>query len=523
MKNFFNKKVVKPGEFDDTTTIDTSAIVDAIKKKKKYSIFRNTKITPKRLWIIIISSVLIITIISASVFGIMHIINPLMGYAQAAATKTNISYTIDTEGTLSVGNHHYITSLVAGKVIASDFEVGDEVKAGDELYKLDDTEAKLAVEKAKNELDKSGDTSYNSTVARISSTESGILQTLNIREGSIVTPGTVIGTIKKNDDSISSIVAYMSGKVIVLSARVGQSLSVGQIIASVNTSSNSTSSSEYDKKNSEIDLQAAQRHLENFSIKSPVSGIIVEKNINAGDNVGATDTSRPMMVIVDTNNLNFSFQVDEYQLRDMRKGQSAEVSVASIPDTIFSGRVSAISNEGKTDDNGNLLFDITVTIDKPGDLKAGMSVRATVTLASVKKVISVPQKALIESNGQDAFVFVKYETDDPDDPVIADSLELELEYPWIKVPDNCILVNVKYGISNGEFVQIMSGLKAGEIVVYDPSDKNNTFIKTTKDIDDFIEKKENKLPSTKQDSLIPETAAPNAPTTQVVEEKQNIA
>lgn len=553
MKNFFRKKDVNTEEsadfvlfgmddedtsgtqpeqidnFDDTADFDVSKVVSALEEQNKNNKFSERKqkfssfVLNRKKTFVAIVSVLILALLAGSVFGIVEFANPLRGYAQVAATKENIAYTIDVEGTLALGNKHNITSLVSGKIISSKFEVGDEVKAGDELYKLDDTEAKLVVEKAKNEVNKTSDSSYGITVARITSTDAGVVQTLNIKEGSMVSPGMQVGTVKKSDGTTSSIIAYVSGKVTIVSVRTGQSLSSGQIVASVNTTTNGDYSPEYDKKSSEIDLQTAQRHLENYSIKSPVKGKIIEKNLNVGDNVGVTDSDRPMMVIVDTSSLNFTFKVDEYRLREIRKGQSATITVDSFPDETFSGEVSSFSNEGIPDENGNLLFDVTITIDKPKDLKAGMSVKATVTLASVKNSVSIPQNALIESDGETALVFVKDENpDEIDDKVLTESLENELEFPHINIPDGCYLYKVEYGISNGNLVQIISGLNPGDIVVYNPK-KDNAFVKTTKDIDEFFKgnnkNKTNNKPASTMDKV--EEESDSLPTEESTSTEEN--
>ncbi len=496
--------------FEDTASLDVSAVVSALdnsNKKSRKSIFTGNKISTVKDFIYkrkflsaAVAVILVIAIISSLALGIMSFANPLRGYAQVASTKETIMYTMDVEGTLALGNQYEITSLVSGKIISSKFDVGDEVKAGDELYKLDDTEAKLAVEKAKNEVNKTSDSSYGtSSLVRIISTDAGVVQSINIKAGSMVSPGTQVGTIKKADGSVSAIIAYMSGEVTVVSVRTGQSLSAGQIIASVTPKSDKQYSAEYDKKSSEIDLQAAQRHLEHYSIKSPVSGVVVKKNAKSGDNVGITDSDRPMMVILDTSTLNFTFSVDEYKLREIRKGQEVIVTTESIPDTTFSGEISSISSEGKPDDNGKPYFDVTVTVYEPGKLKSGMHIKANIILASVSKVVSIPEKALIESDGQNALVFVKNEElDDNGDVDLSGSIETELEYPHIKVPDGCLLVSVKYGLSDGNLVQIISGLEIGEIVVYNPQ-KDNAFVKTTIDIDEFIKNnKDTKKDTTKK-------------------------
>ena len=97
-----------------------------------------------------------------------------------------------------------------------------------------------------------------------------------------------------------------------------------------------------------------------------------------------------------------------------------------------------------------------------------MKVTAKVILESATNVTYVPHKALMEADGENAVVLVKkgvasaLRTSDSN----TDELEEELMYPWIKVPEGCELVTVKYGVSDGTNVEIISGLEVGDVVVY---------------------------------------------------------
>lgn len=436
---------------------------------------------------ICICSVLIAAILAGSAFGILTLSNPLHGYAQVAAEKGSIMRTYDVSGTLASGDKYEITSLVSGKILESDFGIGDTVKKGDLLYKIDDTEAQLAVDRAENEVARAKDDTANNassspTTYKIIASEAGTVQTIGIKAGSMVSPGSQVGTLKKADGTTSAIICYVSGSIAAVSVKEGQSLSPGQIIATINPTNTTTQrNTTYDKKSSEIDLQSAQRHLENYEITAPVEGVIVEKNIKAGDNVGITDSNKPMMVIVDTSHLTFTFRVDEYKIREFKKGQTVSVKTESIPDTDFSGEITAVSNEGVLNDAGVPMYDVTVTIDEPEDLKSGMKVSGTVVLDSKKNVLSVPEKALMESDGRNALILVK--SDDPEnaDADVSETLENELNYPWIKIPKGCELVSVKYGLSDGTSVQILSGLSLGDIVVYDPENENQLVTSTLTD------------------------------------------
>lgn len=421
-------------------------------------------------------------VLSASAYGVIAYTNPLRKYVQDAASKENVMRTMEVEGTLRLGEQYKITSLVAGKIISSEYEVGDEVKKDDVLYKIDDTDAKLSVERAQNDLAKASDSAVNADSSagniRIVATEAGVLQTLTIKQGSKVNAGSTIGTVLKTDGTTAPLVSYVSGTVSLLSVNVGRTLSVGQVIASLksDTSVSSAESSKYDKKSGEIDVQSAQRQLENYVIKSPVSGIVVEKYNKVGDNVGMTNDDNPMMVIVDSSKLTFTFNVDEYRVREMEKGMEVNVTADSIPEQTFAGEITYVSADGKSDENGNPQYEVCVTVAEPGDLKAGMNVKAKVILASVKKAVSIPEKALLMSDGQNALVLVKNdEFTDDQDRFNDESFENELAYPEIKVPKGCSLVSVRYGISDGTIVEILSGIEVGDIVVY-KADEDNKFV-----------------------------------------------
>lgn len=437
-----------------------------------------------RVQTIAICVILIAAIIAGAGYGAVKMANPLRNYVQYAAAKENIVSTMEADGVLASGDKYEIVSLVSGKIAESKYEVGDKVSAGDVLYKLDDTEAKLAVERAKNELNKASDSGSGSSVStdtgRIIASDAGKIESLSIKQGSSVAAGSRVGVIKKSDGSTSPIISYVSGSVSILSAAVGRNVSSGQLIASVklNGASSSKDTSKYDKKTSEIDVQAAEKQLEAYTVKSPIDGVIIEKNNKAGDNVGDANSYKPMMVILDTSKLSLTFSVDESRISEIEKGQPVTVTTDSIPDTKFSGEVSSVGVEGRPDENGKVMFDVTVAVTDPEDLKAGMKVKAKVILDTANSATSVPQGALLKSDGQNALVLVK-NNDNTSDKDISESVDNQLDHPEVKVPKGCSLVSVKYGISDGTNVQIISGLKVGEVVVFNPKANNGEFVKST--------------------------------------------
>ncbi len=474
-----------------------------------------------------------ITVAAGIVIAVLIIVistfsNPLRNYSQVAVTKGNVVNSMNTSGTLSANARYSITSLVSGTIVSSTPEVGDKVTVGTVLYKLDDTEAQLAVKRAENQLARSKSSgSYSSSggSSKIYATESGTIQSLNIKTGYKLSAGQVIGTIKKADGSITAITTPVSGTVSAVNSGVGKTIAAGGLLATLSDGETQTSASTrtYDQKSNEYDVESAKKQLENYTIKSPVSGIVTEKNAKVGDNVGITNLDNPMMVIVDMNSLKFTFQVDEYKVWEMEAGQDVIVNADSLPDETFAGKITNVSSEGYKNDDDQTVFDVEVTVDEPGHLKSGMNVSAKVIMQSATNVMYLPKNALIEPDGKHALVLVKEDTvsDTSSSETLSpsevpkDATDEQLSFTAVKVPKGCKLVTVSYGISDDTNVEITSGIKVGDIVVYDP--KNDV-----PDLKPAATSTPANTDSVKQPKATDDTAVPDStPAPTATEAKQN--
>ena len=143
-----------------------------------------------------------------------------------------------------------------------------------------------------------------------------------------------------------------------------------------------------------------------------------------------------------------SVTVDELDVLKLFVGQETTVTVEALPGQQFPGTVSAISASGENS-GGNSKFTVTVTLDKIADMLPGMSASVSIVLSSAEQVVSIPVAALIEK-GTETLVYRSYneETEEFADPVA-----------------------VTTGISDGEYVQILSGIEDGGKVYYPYYDK----------------------------------------------------
>ena len=138
-----------------------------------------------------------------------------------------------------------------------------------------------------------------------------------------------------------------------------------------------------------------------------------------------------------------SITVDELDVRKLFVGQETTITVEALPGRQFPGTVTGISASGENS-GGNSKFTVTVTLDKIAEMLPGMSASVSIMLSSTEQVISIPVAALIE-RGTETLVYRSYneETEEFADPVA-----------------------ITTGVSDGEYVQILTGISAGEKVYY---------------------------------------------------------
>ena len=165
-------------------------------------------------------------------------------------------------------------------------------------------------------------------------------------------------------------------------------------------------------------------------------------NQEESDDLYALDTVTIASVTAQ-DSVTVSITVDELDVLKLFVGQTASVSVGALPGRQFAGTVTGISSSGENE-GGNSKFAVAVTLDKTPEMLSGMSASVSIVLTTMEQVMSLPVEALAE-NGTRTLVYRRYdeETGEFMDPV-----------------------TVTTGISDGEYVQILSGVEVGETVYY---------------------------------------------------------
>lgn len=246
-----------------------------------------------------------------------------------------------------------------------------------------------------------------------------------------------------------TITAAASGEITNLNVSVGSRVSAGTVLAAIGGESaeNSLADAALAVQNAQLSLQSAQEALDSYTITSPISGTVIEKNLKAGDQLNGGD-SGAMAVIYDLSQLELQMDVSELDIGQIQPGQTVEITAEALPGQTFTGVVEKVSVNGTTTD-GFTTYPVTILLSEYGDLNPGMNVSADIIVERAENALCVPAEAV----NSDGTVLVAGEGAFAEDGVtIADPSKIESR-------------PVTLGRGNQDYVEITSGLEEGETVL----------------------------------------------------------
>lgn len=205
------------------------------------------------------------------------------------------------------------------------------------------------------------------------------------------------GTFEYND--VRTVVSKGSGEVVYQPYRVGDVVQAGTQVLTLSSDSVDTQikQNEMSLRDAELSLQNSIDQLEDYNIKAPIAGKVIQKTSKAGDALDTGTTKTVMAIIADMSKIIFEISVDELDISKINVGQKVDITSDALTDKKFEGVVDYISVVGTTS-NGVTSYPVKVQVLNPDGLIPGMNVNAEIVVESKENVLYVPVSAVKRGN-----------------------------------------------------------------------------------------------------------------------------
>jgi HlyD family secretion protein len=141
--------------------------------------------------------------------------------------------------------------------------------------------------------------------------------------------------------------------------------------------------------------EQARTNLEYSTVRSPVDGIVISRNVDVGQTVAASLQSPTLFVIAqDLTRMEIDANVDEADVSKIKEGTPAVFTVDAYPETRFQGIVNQVRNSPVTVQNV-VTYVVVINVDNSDlRLKPGMTANVTFEVASKQGALIAPNAAL---------------------------------------------------------------------------------------------------------------------------------
>jgi cobalt-zinc-cadmium efflux system membrane fusion protein len=241
------------------------------------------------------------------------------------------------------------------------------------------------------------------------------------------------------------VVSLASGRVVELRARLGDTVSKGQLLMRVQSADMAVAFADYRKAvadevlvrtqfdrakdlynhgaismndlqvaqdakdKAKVDVETSAEHLRLLGsdlnhptgildIHAPVSGVIVEQNVTQAAGVKTLDNSPNLFTIADLSRVWILCDVYENDLANVHVGETAEITLTAYPGRVFPGE---INNIGAVLDPNIRTAKVRIEVRNPGLMRVGMFVTATFHGQKREARAAIPASAILHLHDRD--------------------------------------------------------------------------------------------------------------------------
>ncbi|MBI1220072.1 MAG: efflux RND transporter periplasmic adaptor subunit [Rhodobacteraceae bacterium] len=360
-------------------------------------------------------------------------------YTTVPARVADLTVRITATGTVEPTDEVEVSSELSGTILAVTADYNDHVSAGQVLAKLDTGKLQATLDHARGTL-----ASKQAMAAQSAATLAETQSAYN-RVAELVKRGS--GT----DQDLQTAGAAL--------ARATAAVDMAAADVQV----------------AQADLSLDKANLDKAAITSPIDGIVLARNVEAGQIV-ASSLQAPVLftLAADLRRMDLNVAIDEADIGKVAVGNKAEFTVEAYPDRRFPAEIAQVRYAPQTID-GVVTYQAVLSIDNADlSLRPGMTATAVITVTEVSKALVVPNAALRYTpaapkakSGGSGFIGMLIQPPHVQAPSATPPAG-GAQRLWVLAGGVATPVDVVAGQTDGTLTQVVSGpLKAGDAVITD--------------------------------------------------------
>ncbi len=187
-----------------------------------------------------------------------------------------------------------------------------------------------------------------------------------------------------------------------------------------------------------VNLERAQYELEKAVLASPIDGEVALLNYKTGDII-MSDENIPVVSIINNDTLFIEVNIEEADINKIKVGQKAYATFDALDGLVLEGEISFISLTSKTSNNGIVTYLVRVVFEntEEAQVREGMTAFVDFVISEANNVLIAPVAAVRNIDGKPSVELISGE--------------------WVPVIT---------GFTDGDNVEIISGLNSGDIILY---------------------------------------------------------
>ncbi|CAA9197161.1 efflux RND transporter periplasmic adaptor subunit [Flavobacterium collinsii] len=341
-----------------------------------------------------------------------------------------------------------LSSMVSGEIIALNVKEGQVVKKGDLLVKINPDLYTSGLERS---------------VANLSGTKAGLTQSQ--------------ASFKEAKAS------YDRNKTLYEKGVISKS-DWDKAISTYEVAKATQQNAYYNVKSASASVTEARDNLGRTLIYAPADGTISVLNVELGERVLGTQqmAGTELLRVANLNNMEVEVDVNENDIVKVKIGDEANVEVDAYLKKKFKGTVTSISNSASTaltsDQVTNFKVKVRILKESYQDLlegqpntyspfRPGMTATVDIITKTKKNVLAVPISSVVVKS--DTTAVKDFKVDDPnEDKKAAPKSDKKFECVFVRVRDKAKIRVIKTGIQDDTNIEVMSGLKSGDVVITGP-------------------------------------------------------